>query len=114
MTYNAGERKDIRKAEKAARQAEVARGEVVKGIAATQPGRKYLWDLLAAAHIFTTSFVAGDPLQMAFAEGERNQGLQLLADIMRWCPERFIEMMREHTAPPSAPDEPPEDEDAIG
>ena len=51
---------------------------------------------------------------MAFAEGERNQGLQLLADIMRWCPERFIEMMREHTAPPSAPDEPPEDEDAIG
>lgn len=92
--YNAADRKDVRRAEKAARQAELARGEVVKGLMDTTAGRRYVWDRLSAAHIFVTSFNL-DPVQMAFNEGERNQGLQLLGDIMQWCPDLFIQAMRE-------------------
>jgi len=32
---------------------------------------------------------------MGFAEGERNMGLRLLADLMRACPARYIEMVQE-------------------
>lgn len=32
---------------------------------------------------------------MAFNEGHRDIGLRLLADIMQFCPDRYMEMMRE-------------------
>ena len=32
---------------------------------------------------------------MAFNEGERNAGIKLLNDIIQYCPEQFIEAMRE-------------------
>lgn len=92
--YNASERKDVRAAEKAARLAEAQRAEIVKNLMSSIPGRDYVWSKLAAAHMFVTSF-SSDPLQMAFAEGERNQGLSLLNDIMGHCPEQFILAMRE-------------------
>lgn len=94
MTYNAGERKDIRKVAKAAKLAEQNRGEVLKQIMSTIPGRSWVWDRLASAGIFVVH-PPTDALVLAFREGERNQGMQLLNDVMQWCPDEFILAMRE-------------------
>jgi hypothetical protein len=92
--FNASDRKSIRAAEKAAAIAERERAEVVVESMATGPRRKYVWDKLAAAGIFQSTF-STDPLQMAFNEGQRNQGLVLLNDVIQYCPEQFILAMRE-------------------
>ena len=91
---NAASRKEIRRKEKAARQAERDAGEVIILLMSSAQGRKWAWETLSTAHVFATSF-SPDALQMAFAEGERNSGLRLLDTILTWCPEQFIEMMRE-------------------
>ena len=92
---NAADRKSIRQLEKASKLAEQNRREVLVGIMATIPGREWVWNQLERAHIFATSF-SPDPVSMAFAEGERNQGLILLNDLMQSCPEQFILAMREN------------------
>lgn len=92
--YNAAERKDVRKAEKAAKLADRQRAEIVSGIMSVAPGRAWMLDRLESASVFATTFNP-DALQMAFAEGNRNQGLQLLNDIMQHCPEQYVLMMRE-------------------
>jgi hypothetical protein len=93
--YNAADRKAIRAAEKAAATAEAQRAEVIVESMATVPRRRYVWDKLADCGIFRTTF-STDPLQMAFNEGQRNAGLTLLNDIIQYCPEQFIQAMREH------------------
>lgn len=94
MTYSAAERKDIRRAEKAAKLADTQRLEIITNLMSAAPGRAWVCDLLEACHIFTTTYT-GDALSGAFSEGERNVGLRLLADIMSACPQRYLEMMRE-------------------
>ena len=91
---NAADRKQVRAAEKAAAIAERERGEVVVEMMATPQRRRYVWEKLAAAGIFSTTF-STDPVQMAFNEGQRNQGLVLLNDVIQYCPEQFILAMRE-------------------
>ena len=95
VDYNASDRKHIRAAEKAAATAEAQRSEVVVESMATVPRRRYVWDKLADCGIFRTTF-SPDPLQMAFNEGQRNQGLVLLNDIIEHCPDQFIQAMKEH------------------
>ena len=94
MTDNTATRKDVRRKEKEARQAEKDRGTVIIQLLESKAGRNYAWEILAEAHVFATSY-SGDALAMAFAEGERNFGLRMLNDIMQWCPEQYIQMMRE-------------------
>lgn len=94
MTLNTSDRKSIRAAEKAAAIADRERGEVVSALMSTEPGRRFVWDKLGSAGIFTSTF-STDPGQMAFNEGQRNQGLLLLNDVMQYCPDQFIQAMRE-------------------
>jgi hypothetical protein len=94
---NAADRKQIRAAEKAAAISARERGEVVIALMSTAPGRRFVWDRLADASIFATTF-STDPIQMAFNEGQRNQGLTLLDEIIRSCPDQFILAMRESNA----------------
>lgn len=96
MTYDASNRKDIRRAEKEAAQLTRQRGEVVIALMQTSAGRAYVWAELSAAHVFTISF-STDPLQMAFTEGERNTGLRLIDTIMEWSPDEFILMWKENS-----------------
>lgn len=92
--YDASNRKDIRRAEKQAKLEEQQRQEIVTNLMSTTPGRAYVLEQLERAHLFTTSFNV-DPTLMAFNEGERNAGLQLLNDIMRACPDNYVLMMKE-------------------
>jgi len=116
--YNASDRKQIRAAEKDAAIADRSRGEVIVSLMSTEPGRRYVWDKLAYAGIFATTF-STDPIQMAFNEGQRNQGLLFLNDVIEYCPDMYILAMREangrrtSTSPRSA-GERPDSEDADG
>jgi hypothetical protein len=57
-------------------------------------GRGYIYDLLSACHVFQSSF-ATNALAMAFAEGERNVGLQLTADLIAAAPDNYLLMLKE-------------------
>ena len=97
MTFDASNRKDIRRAEKESRQVDRRRGEVITALMSTTAGRAYVWSELEANHVFHSSF-ADLALRMAFLEGERNVGLRLIDTIMEWCPDEFILMWRENRA----------------
>ncbi len=92
--YNASDTKSIRKAEKHAKQAEADRRTVVCSIMSNPLGRSWVHDRLLRCHCFTSSF-STNALTTAFNEGERNIGLQDLADIMQFAPDQYIQMMRE-------------------
>ena len=91
---NAADRKQIRAAEKATKLAEQNRGEVIVALAGTEPGRRYLWERIADANVFSSTY-SDDPQRMAFNEGVRSLGLDVLNDFMRYAPDNFILAMRE-------------------
>jgi hypothetical protein len=95
MVDNAADRKSVRRKEKDSRIADRQRGEMILSIMSTMPGRAWLWDRLSETNIFHTTHVTGDPLASAFQEGRRSVGLSLLADIMAYCPDQYIQAMRE-------------------
>lgn len=94
MNYNANDRKQIRDAKRMARLDDRARQATISSIMSTSTGRQYVYNLLSRCHMFGTSF-STNALSMAFAEGERNIGLALVADIMPICSEQYITMIRE-------------------
>lgn len=94
MTYSAGSRKDIRRAEKIAKVDERARIDFVVAAMSTLQGRSWFYDILAICHIFADPFT-GDPHLDNFNKGQRNIGLMLYNDIVTHCPDSFVQMMRE-------------------
>lgn len=95
--YNASDRKDIRRAEKSAKLAEANRRAVLVGLMSTIPGREWVWNKLAEASIFATTY-SDSTNRMYFLEGQRAFGLALLDDILAACPDQFIQAMREQNA----------------
>jgi hypothetical protein len=63
-------------------------------------GRRFVWRLLQLCHLYETSFTGPGSSKGAtfFREGERNVGLQVLADIVRLCPELHARMAGESPA----------------
>jgi hypothetical protein len=57
-------------------------------------GRRFVWRQLSEAGVYQLTFT-GEALSSAFNEGKRNQGLKLLAQITRHCPDRLFEMQKE-------------------
>ena len=94
---NTSSRPAVRRLQKEDARAEEVRREVIVAMMHSHSGREYVWEILTAAHVFATSF-SPDPLQMAFAEGERNFGLRFLDDIIKYCPEHFTTMMEDANA----------------
>ena len=92
--YDASNRKDIRAAEKAAIQAELARITYLQAAMSVQAGRAWFYDLLEFCHLFNDPFT-GNSLTEAYRKGERNVGLRLFADIIAHCPDDYIRMMKE-------------------
>ena len=92
--YDASDRKSIRRAEKAARQDEIARIEYLRAAMSTWQGRAWFYDLLAFCHCWADPFT-GDALAEAYRKGERNVGLRIFADIIAHCPDEYIQMTRE-------------------
>lgn len=57
-------------------------------------GRRIVWRILDRAGVFRLSF-SSDAMAMAFAEGNRNEGLRILSAIHTLCPERYPVMVKE-------------------
>lgn len=104
MTYDASDRKSIRKAEKAAKIAEAKRRVFIRHLMATVDGREWMHDLLTMCHIFHTPFAAEKPDVTAFRCGEQNLGLQIFADVVRAAPNEYTLMMHEATQKESLDD----------
>jgi hypothetical protein len=60
-------------------------------------GRWFVWGLLGRAGVYDGSFTP-DALVMAFKAGQRNEGLRLLAQIHRLCPEKYQLMVFQSTS----------------
>lgn len=91
---NAGNRKDVRQAEKLAAQAESIRGEFTRTVMSTTQGRQWINDILVRCHIFHNPMTDSERWT-TFALGEMNIGQQILADIMTYCPDQYVQMQRE-------------------
>lgn len=94
-SYDASDEKQVEKAKLTSKKRDHERAVALRALLSTRPGREWIWEVLSAAHIFSTSFVRGDAGASAFQEGERNMGLRLLADLQRHAPDEFLEMQRE-------------------
>jgi hypothetical protein len=57
-------------------------------------GRRWVYGLLSECHIWHTS-MANNAIRMAFLEGERSQGLRLLAEVTEANPDMFLTMLKE-------------------
>lgn len=69
----------------------------LKWLMGSKRGRRIVWRLLDQSGVFRLSFNP-NALQMAFAEGTRNYGLQTLAMIHTLCPELYPTMVKENAS----------------
>lgn len=68
--------------------------EDLKWLMSSKRGRRIVNRQLVSAGVFRISFTT-NALQMAFNEGNRNQGNILLAMITEHCPDRYAELLTE-------------------
>jgi hypothetical protein len=66
----------------------------IKWLMNSKRGRRIVHRLLESAGVFRISFHT-NALQMAFNEGNRNQGNALLALVTEHCPDRYAELLNE-------------------
>lgn len=65
-----------------------------KWLMSTAQGRRIVWRMLEQSKIYQLSFSI-DAMAMAFNEGNKNFGLQLLATISALAPAEYLEMIKE-------------------
>lgn len=71
-------------------------GDDLNWLMSNKRGRRFVHRLLDRAGVWRSSFNT-NALTMAFAEGQRNEGLRLLAQVISLAPERYAEMLKEST-----------------
>lgn len=82
-----------------ARRDQAERDRVTDRIVITQlmgyaDGRRWLWNIMSAAQIFSEDQVL-DPQYMAFEKGRRTAGLRILKDAQSFTPNEFVLMTNE-------------------
>ncbi len=65
-----------------------------KWLMGSKRGRRIVWRLLDRAGVFRLSFNTNS-MTMAFNEGNRNEGLRIMAQIQTLCPELYPLMTKE-------------------
>ena len=68
----------------------------VKWLMSSKRGRRFVWRLMDQAGTFRSVFNT-NAMAMAFAEGNRNTGLRILAMVTSLCPEHYPAMLKENT-----------------
>jgi hypothetical protein len=66
----------------------------LKWLMSNKRGRRFIFTLLERAGVWRLSFNT-NALTMAFAEGTRNEGLRLMAQLTEHCLDRYSEMLKE-------------------
>ncbi len=92
---------DIRSLERAQAEKELAAKQTkdseeadFKWLMGSKRGRRIVWRQLDRAGVFRLSFNT-NAMAMAFAEGNRNEGLRIIAQIHTLCPELYTLMVKE-------------------
>lgn len=80
--------------ELAARLAKKDEENDLKWLMKDRRGRRIVWRQLSKAGVFQSSFNT-NAMTMAFSEGRRNEGLNLLSEIHRLCPKLYTTMVEE-------------------
>ena len=91
--YDAGDRTHVSERQKRRRLQSQREDDDLLWLMNQPEGRRFLWRLLQACHLSDSSFTGTSAT--FFREGERNVGLQVLADITRLCPELYARMAGE-------------------
>lgn len=89
-----GDQATVREAKRKSKRREAERLDVLRSVLGTTQGRRFVYDLLAQCHVHRSSF-STDVAAMAFAEGERNIGLWLEAQVTFAAPDQYILMLKE-------------------
>lgn len=76
----------------------------IKWLMGSRRGRRIIWRQLDRAGVFRLSFNT-NAMAMAFAEGNRNEGLYILDMIHRTCPELYQTMVSEANERRNHPDD---------
>lgn len=86
------DKREIEARKRLDRQVEIAD---FKWLMSSPRGRRILWRLLEMSGPFRLSFDT-NAMRMAFNEGNRNLGNQLLNEVMTLCPDKYPVMVKEH------------------
>ena len=70
----------------------------LKWLMSNKRGRRFVFRVLERAGVGRLAFNT-NALSMAFNEGQRNEGLRLMANITAHCPDRYTEMLEESKKP---------------
>lgn len=68
--------------------------EDLESVLSIAPGRRLLWSLIERSGAFGASY-SPDTHEMAYTEGRRSTGLELLLRIQQRTPNRWLEMLSE-------------------
>lgn len=93
--FDAGDARHVRRARDVEKREEKQRAAVIIGLMDLPEGRKWLWDFLAACGLYETPFSESE-LRMAYNAGRGDVGRRLLADIVQFSPDMYVEMIKEH------------------
>jgi hypothetical protein len=93
--YDAGNVEHVRERIAVSKRRSASNRAVIRSIMSSNEGRDWIYNLLQNCHVYSSSF-SGNALTMAYAEGERNIGLRLMAELVSATPERYLEMLAEH------------------
>lgn len=70
--------------------------EDLKWLMSNRRGRRIVYGIVEQAGVFRLSFHT-NALQMAFNEGGRNGGLNMVAKLNEHCPDLYALMLKEHS-----------------
>lgn len=96
MDRDVGDAAQVAEAKTVEQLCEEREREELRQVLGTRAGRAVLWRMLERCGIYRTSFT-GDPLGMAFREGERNIGLACLNLCLTADPRAYTIMRDEAT-----------------
>jgi len=95
--YDASNKRHIDIRNRSAKALDEAYNNVINSIMGVVDGRAYVYDLLIYCHVFEQPFAA-DPYSTSFGCGQLDVGQVLLRQIMRICPDQYVQMTREANA----------------
>jgi hypothetical protein len=95
--YDASNERHIAIQRRSAKALEGAHDAVINDFMGLASGRSYIYDLLIYCHVFDQPFSA-DPHHTAFGCGQLDVGQLILRQIMRICPDLYVQMTREANA----------------
>lgn len=96
--YDASDPIQVKKKANLLKVTETIKTDAIREVMRSRSGRTWVHSLLEACHVWRSSF-AIEPLAMAFAEGERNIGLKITAEVIEAAPIEYATMLREAEEP---------------